>query len=117
VSSQFLTGILQALPLVRQPATVEVIGELISAPYIEITVILMERFGVVVRRDGWRMFAIPGGATYQSPGRYRIEGDASGASYFLAAGAIAGSNQSRGDRPAVPSRVRVVGVGAKSIQG
>ena len=109
VSSQFLTGILQALPLAGQPATVQVVGELISAPYIDITLNLMARFGVTAARDGWREFRLPGDAAYKSPGRYRIEGDASGASYFLAAGAIAGSRNA--------GRVRVEGVGSRSIQG
>ena len=104
VSSQFLTGILQALPLTGKPAIVHVVGELISAPYIEITLNLMERFGVKATRNGWSDFSLPGDVTYTSPGRYRIEGDASGASYFLAAGAIAGS---RGQGSAARPRVRV----------
>jgi 3-phosphoshikimate 1-carboxyvinyltransferase len=111
VSSQFLTGILQALPLTGERAIVRVVGNLISAPYIEITLNLMRRFGIDAARDGWSEFRLPGGAGYASPGRYRIEGDASGASYFLAAGAIAGS------RNAGDARVRVNGVGATSIQG
>jgi 3-phosphoshikimate 1-carboxyvinyltransferase len=120
VSSQFLTGILQALPLTGKTATVEVVGALVSAPYIEITINLMARFGVDVARDGWRTFTLPGSARYRSPGRYRIEGDASGASYFLAAGAIAGSNRARGLTRGLgsgPAGVRVEGVGADSIQG
>jgi len=109
VSSQFLTGLLQALPLCGQPAVVEVAGKLISAPYIEITLNMMERFGVAVQRQDWTEFRIPGGQRYRSPGTLPVEGDASGASYFLAAGAISGS---RGG-----GRVRVVGAGARSIQG
>jgi 3-phosphoshikimate 1-carboxyvinyltransferase len=109
VSSQFLTGLLQALPLCGKPAVVEVVGELISKPYIEITLNLMARFGVVVQRQAWDEFRIPGGQRYLSPGTLPIEGDASGASYFLAAGAISGS---RGG-----GRVRVEGVGVRSIQG
>ena len=109
VSSQFLTGLLQALPLCGKPAVIEVVGELISRPYIEITLNLMARFGVVVEREAWDKFRIPGGSGYQSPGTLPVEGDASGASYFLAAGAISGS---RGG-----GRVRVEGVGARSIQG
>ncbi len=108
MSSQFLTGVLQALPLSGKPATVRVAGELISAPYIAITLSLMERFGVITERDGWSEFRIAGGQSYASPGRFVIEGDASGASYFLAAGAIGASN---GDA------VRVLGVGRDSIQG
>ncbi len=104
-SSQFLTALLMALPLTGAGATVEVVGELISKPYIDITLNLMARFGVVVERDGWRQFRIPAGACYRSPGRVFVEGDASSASYFLAAGAVAGGP------------VRVEGVGCDSIQG
>jgi 3-phosphoshikimate 1-carboxyvinyltransferase len=109
VSSQFLTGLLQALPLYGKPAVVEVVGELVSKPYIEITLKLMARFGVVVQRQAWGEFRIPVGQRYQSPGTLPVEGDASGASYFLAAGAISGSRDG--------GRVRVEGVGARSIQG
>ncbi|MBM3392153.1 MAG: bifunctional 3-phosphoshikimate 1-carboxyvinyltransferase/cytidylate kinase [Betaproteobacteria bacterium] len=104
-SSQFLTALLMALPLTGAGATVEVAGELISKPYIDITLNLMARFGVAVERDGWRAFRIPAGARYRSPGTVFVEGDASAASYFLAAGAIAGGP------------VRVEGVGRDSIQG
>ncbi len=108
VSSQFLTALLMTLPLVRAESgeiVVEVEGELISKPYIEITIKLMERFGVTVARDGWQRFTVPAGVRYRSPGSIMVEGDASSASYFLAAGAIAGGP------------VRVVGVGRASIQG
>lgn len=107
VSSQFLTALLMAAPLMArdQVVTIEVIGELISKPYIEITLNLMRRFGVTVERDGWQSFAIPAGQNYISPGSIHVEGDASSASYFLAAGAIAGGP------------VRVEGVGRDSIQG
>jgi 3-phosphoshikimate 1-carboxyvinyltransferase len=105
VSSQFLTALLMAIPLTGAATTVNVIGELISKPYIEITLNLMARFGVQVQRDGWGSFQIPANQCYQSPGRIPVEGDASTASYFLAAGAIAGGP------------VRVQGVGAQSIQG
>jgi len=104
-SSQFLTALLMALPLTGAGATVEVVGELISKPYIDITLNLMARFGVAVERDGWRAFCIPAGARYRSPGTVFVEGDASSASYFLAAGAIAGGP------------VRVEGAGRDSIQG
>ncbi len=104
-SSQFLTALLMALPLTGAGATVEVAGELISKPYIDITLNLMARFGVAVERDGWSAFRIPAGARYRSPGTVFVEGDASSASYFLAAGAIAGGP------------VRVEGVGRDSIQG
>jgi 3-phosphoshikimate 1-carboxyvinyltransferase len=105
VSSQFLTGLLQALPLLRADVTVAVDGELISRPYVEITLNLMRRFGVTVERDGWRSFRVPAGDGYRSPGLVAVEGDASGASYFLAAGALGGGP------------VRVTGVGRDSIQG
>lgn len=104
VSSQFLTALLMALPLNSQAATIEVVGELISKPYIEITLNLMQRFGVIVQRDGWQRFYIPATMRYQSPGEIYVEGDASSASYFIAAGIIAGD-------------VTVQGVGEQSIQG
>ena len=137
VSSQFLTALLMALPLVamnRAPTldtdvsslppegavqpwggpatgrdiTVEVIGELISKPYIEITLNLLARYGIQVRRDGWQRFTIPAGSRYQSPGTQHVEADASSASYFIALGAIAAA-------PGTP--VRIEGVGESSIQG
>jgi len=105
VSSQFLTGLLMALPLTGETVTVDVVGELISKPYIEITLATMARFGVVVERDGWQRFTVRAGSRYVSPGTVYVEGDASSASYFLALGAIGGGP------------VRVEGVGADSIQG
>ncbi|WP_153133217.1 bifunctional 3-phosphoshikimate 1-carboxyvinyltransferase/cytidylate kinase [Dechloromonas hortensis] len=105
VSSQFLTGLLMALPLTGETATVDVIGELISKPYIEITLAIMARFGVQVQREGWQRFTVPAGSRYVSPGTVYVEGDASSASYFLALGAIGGGP------------VRVEGVGRDSIQG
>ena len=90
VSSQFLSALLMALPLAGKPVAVEVAGELVSKPYVEITLDLMRRFGVALERDGWSRFAAPAGARYRSPGRLDVEGDASSASYFLAAGAIGG---------------------------
>ncbi len=105
VSSQFLTGLLMALPLTGQSKRIEVIGELISKPYVEITLNLMARFGVAVERQEWCAFVLPAGARYKSPGALHVEGDASSASYFLAAGAIGGGP------------VRVEGVGRASIQG
>jgi 3-phosphoshikimate 1-carboxyvinyltransferase len=104
VSSQFLTALLMALPLGGKPARIEVQGELISKPYVEITLNVMKRFGIEVKRTGWRYFDVPAG-TYASPGKIFVEGDASSASYFLAAGAIGGGP------------VRVEGVGRDSIQG
>lgn len=106
VSSQFLTALLMALPSVGG-GTVEVVGELISKPYIEITLNLMQRFGVTVTREGWQRFIVPA-AQYQNPGVIHVEGDASSASYFLAAGAIGTAHS---------QSVRVVGVGKESIQG
>ncbi|MBK9446591.1 MAG: bifunctional 3-phosphoshikimate 1-carboxyvinyltransferase/cytidylate kinase [Betaproteobacteria bacterium] len=105
VSSQFLTGLLMALPLTGVETTVEVVGELISKPYIEITLATMARFGVKVVREGWQRFVVPAGSRYRSPGTIFVEGDASSASYFLALGAIGGGP------------VRVEGVGRNSIQG
>ncbi len=105
VSSQFLTGLLMALPLTGCETTVEVVGELISRPYIEITLATMARFGVQVVRDGWQRFTIPAASAYRSPGVVYVEGDASSASYFLALGAIGGGP------------LRVEGVGGDSIQG
>ena len=105
VSSQFLTGLLMALPLMGRTVSIEVVGELISRPYIEITLAMMARFGVKVERQGWQRFVVFGGQRYQSPGTVYVEGDASSASYFLAAGAIGGGP------------VRVEGVGKDSVQG
>ena len=109
VSSQFLTALLMALPLVAvQPVRIEVIGELISRPYIDITLKLMARFGVHVACPDEHSFVIPAkasNAVYKSPGQLLVEGDASSASYFLALGAIGGGP------------VRVLGVGKDSIQG
>jgi 3-phosphoshikimate 1-carboxyvinyltransferase len=107
VSSQFLTALLMAAPLMakEQAVTIDVVGELISKPYIEITLNLMRRFGVEVERNGWQSFTVPAGQHYTSPGSIHVEGDASSASYFLAAGAIAGGP------------VRIEGVGNNSIQG
>ena len=105
VSSQFLTALLMALPLTGCETTIEVVGELISKPYVDITLNLMARFGVVVRYTGGSSFTIPAGSGFVSPGEIFVEGDASGASYFLAAGAIGGGP------------LRVEGVGRHSIQG
>jgi 3-phosphoshikimate 1-carboxyvinyltransferase len=109
VSSQFTSALLMALPLVTakgaRALTVDIAGELISKPYVAITTHLMGRFGVTVEQDDWRCFRVPAGARYASPGLIHVEGDASSASYFLAAGAIGGGP------------VRVTGVGRHSIQG
>ena len=104
VSSQFLTGLLQALCLVasQRDVVIEVVGELISKPYIAITLNLLERFGVRVRNDDWSRFTIPAGSRLRSPGAIHVEGDASSASYFIALGAIA----ARHDAP-----LRIEGMG------
>jgi 3-phosphoshikimate 1-carboxyvinyltransferase len=99
------------LPLVaKQDIVIDVVGELISRPYIEITLNLLSRFGVQVQRTGWQQFTIPGGCKLVSPGDIHVEADASSASYFIALGAIA-----TGDRD--QSSIRILGVGADSIQG
>jgi 3-phosphoshikimate 1-carboxyvinyltransferase len=110
VSSQFLTALLLALPLVAADGDVviEVEGELISKPYIDITLNLLARFGIGVRRDAWQRFTIPQGGAYRSPGDIHVEGDASSASYFIALGALA----THGGAP-----LRIEGVGLDSIQG
>jgi 3-phosphoshikimate 1-carboxyvinyltransferase len=108
VSSQFLTALLMALPLVaKRDVVIEVVGELISKPYIEITLNLLARFGVAVAREGWQRFTIPAGAHYRSPGAIHVEADASSASYFVALGAIGAQTGS----------IRIDGVGEDSIQG
>ena len=109
VSSQFLTAVLMAAPLAvarsGKALVIDVVGELISKPYIDITLNLMARFGVTVQRHGWQQFVVPVGSAYRSPEHIFVEGDASSASYFLALGAIGGGP------------VKIVGVGAQSIQG
>jgi 3-phosphoshikimate 1-carboxyvinyltransferase len=105
VSSQFLTALLMALPLTGTETTLEVAGGLISRPYVDLTIETMARFGVAVERDGWQSFTLAAGNGYVSPGAVFVEGDASAASYFLAAGAIGGGP------------VRVEGVGCASSQG
>ncbi|OYV36692.1 MAG: cytidylate kinase, partial [Thiomonas sp. 20-64-5] len=112
VSSQFLTALLLALPLkaARQDIAIAVQGELISKPYVDITLNLLRRFGVRVQREGWQRFVIPAGSRLRSPGRIAVEGDASSASYFLAAGVL-GQLHGKGQP------VRVEGVGQDSIQG
>lgn len=105
ISSQFLTALLMAAPLLDEALTIEVSGELVSKPYIDITLDVMRRFGVRVTNKDYRAFEIDAGQRYLSPGRIQVEGDASSASYFLAAGAIGGGP------------VRVHGTGTASVQG
>jgi 3-phosphoshikimate 1-carboxyvinyltransferase len=115
VSSQFLTALLMALPLVaKQHIVIEVVGELISRPYIEITLNLLARFGVVVQRDGWQRFTIAAGSKFTSPGILHVEADASSASYFVALGTIAIGMHGRGT---ASDGITIRGVGADSIQG
>jgi len=112
VSSQFLTALLMALPLAatHQDVVIEVVGELISKPYIHITLQLLERFGITVRHENWQRFTIAAGSSYRSPGSIHIEADASSASYFIAAGAIAASARGK-------NCLKILGVGMDSIQG
>lgn len=107
VSSQFLTALLMALPLTGQSFKIEVVGELISKPYIEITLNLMAKFGVDVKRNGWQEFTVPAQTQYQSPGKIYVEGDASSASYFIAAGAVASD----------ANGLLIEGISKNSIQG
>jgi 3-phosphoshikimate 1-carboxyvinyltransferase len=112
VSSQFLTALLMALPLLatERDITIEVVGELISKPYIHITLELLARFGIRVANHDWQRFVIPAGSRYQSPGEIHVEADASSASYFIALGAIAAS-------PEGQKGIKIEGVGLDSIQG
>jgi len=108
VSSQFLTSLLMSLPLASEKdIVIEVVGELISKPYIEITLNLLLRYGIRVKREGWQRFTIAAGSHYTSPGEIHVEADASSASYFIALGALG----------ATAHAVRIQGVGASSIQG
>ena len=112
VSSQFLTSLLMALPLLaqEQAITIDVEGELISKPYIHITLELLARFGIRVKNHGWQRFVIPAGSRYQSPGAIHVEADASSASYFIALGAIATGDNGQ-------KSIKIEGVGLDSIQG
>jgi 3-phosphoshikimate 1-carboxyvinyltransferase len=105
ISSQFLTAYLMAAPMAAGDSTIIIQGELVSKPYIDITLKMMAAFGVAVSNDDYRRFFIEGGQLYRSPGTFLVEGDASSASYFLAAAAITGG------------RVRVNGIGRASMQG
>ncbi len=104
VSSQFLTALLMAAPMANGDLEIEIIGDLVSKPYIDITLNMMKIFGVNVENQQYQRFLVKGNQQYQSPKTFLVEGDASSASYFLAAGAIKG-------------KVRVTGVGKQSIQG
>ena len=114
VSSQFLTSLLMALPLAATTdIVIDVVGELISKPYIEITLNLLARFGIQVKRDGWQRFTIPGGCKIKSPGVLHVEADASSASYFIALGSIT----TRTSGTFESKSIRIEGVGVTSIQG
>lgn len=104
ISSQFLTALLIAAPLANCPTEINVIGELVSKPYINMTLQMMAQFKVHVEHQDFKHFMIQGQQTYHSPKQYLIEGDASSASYFLAAAAIKG-------------KVRVYGLTQNSLQG
>jgi len=105
VSSQFLTALLMAAPLFENDSNIKIVGELVSKPYIDITLDTMAKFGVQVENYNYQGFKVKGLQQYQSPGKFLVEGDASSASYFLAAGAIKGG------------KVKVTGIGKTSIQG
>jgi len=105
ISSQFLTALLLASPLAKKDMTITIIGELVSKPYIDITLQIMEDFGVKVQNDNYQIFTIKSGQSYKAVQHYMVEGDASSASYFLAAAAIKGGT------------VKVTGIGRNSIQG
>jgi 3-phosphoshikimate 1-carboxyvinyltransferase len=105
ISSQYLTALLMSLPLAQKDSTIDVIGEQVSKPYLDITLDIMRQFGVIAHHDNYQVFHVAGSQQYQSPGNYLIEGDASSASYFFAAAAIKGGT------------VRVNGLGRNSVQG
>lgn len=105
ISSQFLTAFLMAAPLAQGEVTINIVGELVSKPYIDITLHIMKQFGVNVINHDYQRFVVPAGQQYRSPGQFLVEGDASSASYFLAAAAIKGGE------------IKVTGIGKNSIQG
>lgn len=105
ISSQFLTAILMVSPLLKTNTHIEIEGELVSKPYIDITLNIMARFGIDVKNNDYQSFTVQGGQSYQAVDKYMVEGDASSASYFLAAGAIKGG------------QITVHGIGKLSVQG
>lgn len=105
ISSQFLTALLMAAPLAKNDTHIDIVGRLVSKPYIDMTLDIMRRFGVSVKHKNYERFVVPGGMRYRSPGKILVEGDASAASYFMAAAAIKGG------------RVEVHGIGKRSVQG
>ena len=104
ISSQFLTALLMAAPLAEGDLDIHIVGDLVSKPYIDITLAMMKDFGISVENQHYQVFKVKGNQSYVSPGKYMVEGDASSASYFLAAAAIKGN-------------VKVTGIGKHSIQG
>lgn len=105
ISSQFLTALLLAAPMAKEDMTISIIGELVSKPYIDITLHIMREFGIEVENEEYQTFRVKGGQTYKAVETFMVEGDASSASYFLAAAAIKGGT------------VKVTGIGKNSIQG
>lgn len=105
ISSQFLTAFLMSAPLAKADVTIEIVGDLVSKPYIDITLHIMKQFGVEVENQNYQQFVVKSGQQYRSPGQFLVEGDASSASYFLAAAAIKGGE------------IKVTGIGKNSIQG
>jgi len=105
ISSQFLTALLMSAPMAQQDMHIRIIGELVSKPYIDITLDIMNRFGVEVLNENYKRFIVKAGQTYKALDTFMVEGDASSASYFLAAAAIKGGT------------VKVTGIGKQSIQG
>lgn len=105
ISSQFLTAFLMSAPLAEGDIVINIEGDLVSKPYIDITLHIMKQFGVEVENQDYQRFVVKGGQTYTAPGDFLVEGDASSASYFLAAAAIGGGE------------IKVTGIGKDSIQG
>jgi 3-phosphoshikimate 1-carboxyvinyltransferase len=105
ISSQFLTALLMAAPMAQNDMHISIVGELVSKPYIDITLDIMKRFGIEVYNENYEHFTVKAGQTYQAVGTFMVEGDASSASYFLAAAAIKGGS------------VKVTGIGKNSVQG
>ncbi|CAL4322465.1 3-phosphoshikimate 1-carboxyvinyltransferase [Buchnera aphidicola (Eriosoma lanigerum)] len=105
ISSQFLTAILMAAPLAMNDTIINIVGDLVSKPYIDLTINLMKVFGITIKNNSYKSFFIQGNQIYCTPEKYLVEGDATSASYFLAAAAIKGGS------------VTVHGIGENSIQG
>lgn len=105
VSSQFLTALLMAAPLLGHEVTIHIVGVLVSKPYIDITLDSMRKFGVSVENNNYQCFTVAANQSYEAPETFLVEGDASSASYFLAAAAIKGGT------------IKVTGIGKTSIQG